>query len=144
LAEGQRLFLQGAYLRQDQAVRVNLVLYWEQGQKEPGYLATDLDDPQEAIRGYAQRAWIDEMFRDFKSHLGLERSQVAGSARLERLLLGLIRAYLVLALVGLFAGGSRFVAEVISWGKASFIFWRWSITRRTAHPEDYCRWKGVN
>jgi hypothetical protein len=49
LAEGQRLFLQGAYLRQDQAVRVNLVLYWEQGQKEPGYLATDLDDPLSSV-----------------------------------------------------------------------------------------------
>jgi len=50
------------------------------------------------VRLYGQRGWIDEMFRDFKQHLGLERSRVTESARLERLMLGMVLAYLGLTL----------------------------------------------
>ncbi|MCR4405256.1 MAG: hypothetical protein NUW06_08315 [Candidatus Acetothermia bacterium] len=69
-------------------MRVNLVLWWEEGCDEPWYLATDLDDPQEAIRLYEKRAWIEEMFRDLKTHLGLEESRMATVERLEPLMLG--------------------------------------------------------
>ena len=122
LSSGETRFLEGVWLRQDRAVRVNLVLIWEKGKKEPWYLATDLDDPQEAIRLYRQRAWIDEMFRDWKQHFRLEESRVFTVERLERLLVVLVIAYWVLAWVGLFAVGPAFVQQVISWGRASFVF----------------------
>lgn len=89
LKEGELLFLEEVQLRQDRAVRVNLVLYWGEGQKEPWYLAIDLGGPQEAVRLDRQRDWIEEMFRDFKHHLGLKRSRVEGSGLLEWLVLGL-------------------------------------------------------
>ncbi len=62
---------------------IHLVLVWERGQKEPWYLATDLVHPQKAIRFYRRRAWIDEMFRDWKQHFRLEGSRVASVERLE-------------------------------------------------------------
>lgn len=144
LAPGQLIFLEGASLRQDRAVSVKLVLWWEEGQKEPWYLATDLDDPFEAIRLYERRAWIEEMFRDFKHRLGLEKSRVAGLTRLERLMLGLVLAYLVLAMVGLFAGNSRFVAGVISWGRASFLFLALAYYEAHGPPHGILQWKGVS
>jgi hypothetical protein len=67
---------------------------------------------------YARRVWIDEMFRGFKHRLGLRESQVVDSARLERLMLGLVPAYPVLALVGLFGLRKEFAAEVIAWGQS--------------------------
>jgi len=143
LEEGELLFLEGAKLRQDRAVTVNLVLYWAEDQEEPWYLATDLEDPQEAVRLYGQRGWIDEMFRDFKQHLGLERSRVTGSARLERLMLGMVLAYLVLALIGL-GVEPGFVAEVISWGKGSIIFLGLEyLEQRRGPPKRLLHWKEV-
>jgi len=122
LHPGERLFLEGARLRQDRAIETNLVLVWERGQKEPWYLATDLSDPKEAIQLYRRRAWIDEMFRDWKSYFRLEESRVSSVERLERLLAVLVIAYGILAWVGLLAVEPEFVEQVISWGKASFIF----------------------
>ena len=42
--------------------------------------------------------------------------------RLERLLAVLVIAYWVSAWVGLFAVGPAFMEQVISWGRASFVF----------------------
>ena len=142
LKRGELLFLEGVRLRQDRAVLTNLVLYWAKDQKEPWYLATDLKDPQEAVRLYRQRSWIEEMFRDFKHHLGLERSRVVGSGRLERLMLGLVLAYLVLALIGLYGVDPGFSAEVISWGKGSIIFLglEW-LEQRRGPPKGLLYWK---
>jgi hypothetical protein len=144
LSPGETLFLEGAWLRQDRTVRVYLVLVWERGRKEPWYLATDLTNSQEAIRFYRQRAWIDEMFRDWKQHFRLEESRVSTVERLERLLAVLVIAYWILAWVGLFAVGSAFVERVISWGKASFVFLALEYLRSPDPPAGRALvWKGV-
>ncbi len=143
LSPGEKLLLEGAWLRRDRAVRVNLVLVWQEGQKEPWFLATDLEDPQEAIRLYRQRAWIDELFRDWKSHFGLEESRVASVERLERLLVGLVVAYWVLAWVGLFGVSRRFVGQVISWGRASFVFLALEYLQAHGPPQGVLVWKPV-
>jgi hypothetical protein len=59
------------------------------------------------------RTWIDELFRDWKSHFDLEESRVASVERLERLLVELVVVYWVLALVGLFGVSRRFVRQEI-------------------------------
>lgn len=86
---------------------------------------------------------MDEMFRDLKTHLGLEESRVADVERLERLMVGLVLAYLVLALVGLFAMSQDFAARVISWGKASFIFLALEYVQGHDPPRGLLHWKGV-
>jgi hypothetical protein len=63
--------------------------------------------------------------------------------RLERLMLGLVLAYLVLALVGLFTVSRRFAARVISWGKASFIFLALEYMQGRDPPGVLLRWKEV-
>mgnify|MGYP000715026304 CR=1 FL=1 len=134
LEPGEWLFLEGAYLRQDQALRGNLVLYWGRGCKEPWYLATDLGNPQQAVCLSGQRAWIDELFRDLKTHLGLEESRVAEAERLERLMLGL---------VGLSVVSRGCATRVISWGKASFIFLAREYMQGRDPPRVLLRWKEV-
>lgn len=84
------------------------------------------------------------MFRDLRTHPGLEESRVAEVERLERLMLGLVLAYLVLARVGLFAVSRRFAARVISWGKASFIFLALEYVQTHGPPRDLLGWEGVS
>lgn len=84
------------------------------------------------------------MFRDFKTRLGLEESRVAEVGRLEQLLVGLILAYLVLTLVGLFAVNARFAERVILWGKTSFIFLVVEYVQTHGPPRGLLHWKGVS
>jgi hypothetical protein len=104
-------------------VTVNLVLFWDWQMEEPWYLATSLGQPHKAIRCYARRMGQEEMFRDDKHHLGLRGMQrVQSSARKERLLFALMLVYLLLALLALKVIPKDFAKQVISWGKASFLF----------------------
>ena len=49
---------------------------------------------------YKKRFWIEEMFRDLKSTLGLRKAHLKDEERLTRLLLGYQIAYLILSLIG--------------------------------------------
>jgi hypothetical protein len=144
LEPGDLSFLEGAYLRQDRALRVNLVLYWGRGSKEPWYLATDLGDPQQAVRLYGKRAWIDEMFRDLKTHLGLEGSRVAevGGAA------GAVDARAGVGLLGPGAGGAACGEQGLCGAgdllrKASFIFLALEYVQGRDPPGVLLRWKEV-
>ena len=64
------------------------------------YLATSFANPYQAVNWYKKRFWIEEMFRDLKSTLGLRKASVHSTRRLERLLLGYQLAYLLLYLIG--------------------------------------------
>ncbi len=46
--------------------RVNLLVIWKAGQKEPWILATNLSSAQEAFGAYKRRMWIEQMFADMK------------------------------------------------------------------------------
>jgi hypothetical protein len=43
-----------------------LLIHWQSSEEEPWYLATNLPDPEMALRYYRCRMWIEEMFGDFK------------------------------------------------------------------------------
>lgn len=67
---------------------VNLLAHWRRGEKEPWCLATCLPDKQMALRAYARRMWIEEMFGDMKKHgFGLESTMLRHADRLSRLTL---------------------------------------------------------
>ncbi|MCX6069393.1 MAG: IS4 family transposase [Chloroflexi bacterium] len=93
----------GAY-RKHRSVRQRVVVYWRKRYAEPWFLATDLDRGwRTVVAAYAQRMSIEELFRDEKNlryGWGLRQSQVSNAQRLERLLLVLAFAYLLLLLLG--------------------------------------------
>jgi len=96
----------GAY-RKQRPVRQRVVVYWRTRNAEPWFLATDLDAGWRRIAAaYARRMSIEELFRDEKNlryGWGLRQSHVSDEHRLERLLLVLAFAYLLLLLIGFHA-----------------------------------------
>ena len=103
--KGRILFWPQTLYRPDGVVVINLMLYWAQGHREPRYLATSLYDPRQAVRLYRKRMqpdqyfpdqyfpeqyFPDQYFKDGKQRFGLNRSTVTTTARLQRLLVGLL------------------------------------------------------
>ena len=85
--------------------RVNLLAYWKPGEKEPWFLATNLPQPQVALRAYRRRMWIEEMFGDLKGHgFDLESTHLRNFLRLSRLTLAVVLLY-----VWLLSFGSRVI-----------------------------------
>lgn len=85
--------------RDQKPVRLNLVVSCK-GDKV-WYLGTSSTDAEQAVGWHKKRFWIEEMFRDLKSRLGLTRVHLKDEERLARLLLGFQITYLILALIGL-------------------------------------------
>ncbi len=65
---GRSLWLGKGWLTESGVCAVNLLAHWRMGEKEPWCLATCLPDKQMALRAYARRMWIEEMFGDMKNH----------------------------------------------------------------------------
>jgi hypothetical protein len=97
--EGAPMLLSQVDYRALQPVRLNLVIS-RKGDKL-WYLGTSFTDAEQAVGWYKKRFWIEEMFRDLKSRLGLTHARLKDEERLARLLLGFQIAYLILALIGL-------------------------------------------
>ena len=98
-ADGLPTFYTDVYYRATKPVRINLVV--SRKGKKVWYLATTFENAARTVAWYKKRFWIEEMFRDFKSRLGLRKSHLQDEKRLNRLLLGYQIAYLILALVAL-------------------------------------------
>jgi hypothetical protein len=87
-------------ITQQQFGLVELIGYWAPDEDEPWYLISDVTLGREAVQIYARRFWIEEMFRDFKSHgWDLETSGLEIPARFERLLFVMALAYVWLVQV---------------------------------------------
>ena len=98
---GQSLWLPAAHLTQKYAYRVNILAYWQPGEKQPWLLATNLSTPQASLRAYRRRMWIEQMFGDFKRHgFDLEASHLHHFLRLSRLTLAVSLLYLELVAFG--------------------------------------------
>jgi hypothetical protein len=64
-------------------------------------LTTNLDNPKQALRRYAVRMWIEEMFGDLKKHgFDLEATRLRHFMRLSRLTLVVALAYVWLVAFG--------------------------------------------
>jgi hypothetical protein len=97
--EGAPIMLSNVQYRGKNPVTINIVIsrlgdsIW--------YLGTSLGDAEQTVAWYRMRFWIEEMFRDFKSTLGMRRAYLKHEERVARLLLGYQIAYLILSLIGL-------------------------------------------
>jgi hypothetical protein len=98
---GQSIWLGAGYLTINHIYRVNLLVHWKRGEKEPWCLATNLPDKRMALRFYARRPWIEEMFGDFKKHgFDLEKTKLCHFQRLSRLTLAVAILYVWLVSTG--------------------------------------------
>ncbi len=98
--EGAPIILKGVRYRvKEKPVRVHIVV--SRLGDSVWYLGTSFTDPRQAVSWYRKRFWIEEMFRDMKSRLGLRQAAVTHEDRLHRLLLGYQLAHFILWLVGL-------------------------------------------
>lgn len=98
---GQSFWLGTGYLARNHIFRVNLLVHWKRGEKEPWCLATNLPDKCMALRFYRYRGWIEEMFGDFKKHgFDLEATRLGHFLRLSRLTLAVAVLYVWLVSVG--------------------------------------------
>jgi hypothetical protein len=98
--------------RRDEPVTQNVVVRWVRGlpekRDECWFLISSLDDagPAQISKLYGQRMTIEELFRDHKSKRNgwsLRDTQLQNPQRLDRLLLVLALAYLILCGIGLVA-----------------------------------------
>ncbi len=98
---GQSIWLGRGYLTIKEIYPVNLLVHWKVGEKEPWCLATNLPELRMALRFYARRMWIEEMYGDFKKHgFDLERTMLRHFLRLSRLTLAVAFLYVWLVSVG--------------------------------------------
>jgi len=65
---GQSLWWLNVRFTQRFACPVNLLAYWQPGEKEPWLFATNLATPQLTLTAYQRRVSIEEMLADFKQH----------------------------------------------------------------------------
>jgi hypothetical protein len=104
LRRGEVRNLGWVQLRKDDPITCRLVVVWKEGQEEPWYLCTNLRlSSKKIVAAYAKRFTIEETFRDHKSHrFGWSLSDVKLSApeRLERVILVVVTAYLLVYLMG--------------------------------------------
>ena len=92
---GQSAWLVDVHFTQRFAFPVNLLAYWQPGEKHPWLLATNLATQQQTLTAYRRRMWIEEMFADFKQHgFDLESTHLRHFLRLSRLTLLVALLYL--------------------------------------------------
>lgn len=90
--------------RKTRPVTQRVLVYWKKRKAEPWFLATNLDwGWKKIVLAYGKRMSIEELFRDEKNiryGWGLRQFKVSQPDRLERMLLVLAYAYLLLLLMG--------------------------------------------
>lgn len=101
---GHRVLGWGRYTAR-RPVERRVIVRWERGHEEPLILGTDLPwNWRKVVEVFKQRMSIEELFRDEKNiryGWGLRQTKVGTAGRLERLLLVLAFAYLLLLVIGL-------------------------------------------
>jgi hypothetical protein len=101
----RKVFKKAAYRKKD-PVEQDVAVVWLACQREPWFLMTDLEriKPERLTRIYGRRMTIEEYFRDTKSKrngFALRLTLIKSPQRLERMLLILVLAYIMLLAAGL-------------------------------------------
>jgi hypothetical protein len=90
--QGQSYHASGLVFKKRGRIPAHVRVLWRQGGQEPWALVTN--DPQLSGWEYAQRMWIEEAFRDLKSHgWDVENASLASPERMSRLWMILVVAY---------------------------------------------------
>jgi hypothetical protein len=87
-------------------VPVHLVVSHREPAPEPWYLVTNLENGGQAVACYRRRSWIEQQFRDAKTHIGLDKLKTRKVKRIERLLILMAIVTALAVLTGL-----KWVAE---------------------------------
>jgi len=94
LRPGQRHLVPNVRVTRQQAGPAHFLAFWARGEEEPWYLLSDQPIDRATTHTYARRAWVEPMYRDFKSFgWNLQASRIRDPQRFTRLLLGLALAY---------------------------------------------------
>jgi predicted small integral membrane protein len=113
VCKGMCRILRAVRYRKSKPVRQHVVVRWVTGlatdRDEPWFLMTDLDRSPEALSDlYARRMTVEELFRDLKNKrhgFALRHTLIRRPDRIDRLILILALAYILLAGIGLRARG---------------------------------------
>ncbi|MFN3740988.1 MAG: transposase [Thermodesulfovibrionales bacterium] len=110
--EGKAIRYSRVLYRKDRAEVVDLIIYKGRGFKEAWYLVVPCwwdFQADEVVELYRERMQIEQGFRDWKTHLGVRglKLKVNRDERLNRLLLSLSIAYILLLLLGFSSFASR-------------------------------------
>ncbi len=98
---GDSAWLGSGYLTSKEIYPTQLLVFWKAGEDQPWCLATNLPDMPIALKFYALRMWIEEMFGDLKKHgFDLESTMLRHFLRLSRLTLAVVLLYIWLISVG--------------------------------------------
>lgn len=105
LCPGEGLDLGLGWYREEDSVRRRVVAVWDRGESEMLTLSTNMAWPlRKLVRVFKQRMMIEELFRDEKNiryGWGLRQLALRSPERMDRLLLILALAYLMLLLFGM-------------------------------------------
>lgn len=83
---------------------VHAIAWWAKGYKEPLYLLTNMELPEEACHWYRKRFRIETFFSDQKSRgFNLHKSHLSNPARLARLMIAACLAYIWIIYLGVLA-----------------------------------------
>ncbi len=98
---GQYCWLPAVELTERHHWSCNLLAYWRRGEKQPWLLATNLPSARQTIQQYQVRAWVEEMFGDFKRNgADLQQSRLRHFLRLSRLTLVVALLYVWVVALG--------------------------------------------
>jgi hypothetical protein len=141
---GQQVWLGSGMLTRKFAYPVNLLAYWQRGEKEPWLLATNLPSLSAALRAYKRRMWIEEMFGDLKDNgFDLESTHLRSFIRLSRLtfIVALLYLWLIAQGVRTIKNGLRHLVDRADRRDLSIfqIGWR-LIERRLTNSQPLVVW----
>ena len=98
---GEQVWWADGFLTKHWRAPTSLLAHWAKGERAAWLLATNLTDARTALRAYARRMWIEEMFADWKGHgCDLEATHLRHFQRLSRLTLAVCLLYTWLLQVG--------------------------------------------
>ncbi len=119
---GERVIHKGIYYRGNRKVKVNLIGYWKEGFKEPLWVVTNLEKPEEALEIYKSRMKIEESFRDLKSLLRLDKVMNKSQEYLEKMIDMVMLAYAIGLLIGESIRGTSYKGKKAQSYSGLFIF----------------------
>ena len=100
LKKTTKRWLPNVEYRQDRKVKVNILIVKTEDAPQPWYLASNFHNVRKVQKLYERRFWIEEMFRDLKHHLSIDKVYVSKDLQRKLLLFGLFIAYLYWTFIG--------------------------------------------
>jgi hypothetical protein len=119
---GQTVIHKGIYYKGKPKIKVNLIGHWQGGFKEPLWVMTNMEKPEEALKIYQSRMKIEESFKDLKSLLNLDKIMNKSQQYLEKMIDMVMLAFAVGLLIGESIRGTSYKGKKAENYSGLFIF----------------------